>query len=292
MAELDQETGARTEDRRPASAAQIQTVGMASTSAADIIPRMMLAHASGREGSEHLGSMCGHVPASGSSASWSASASALDTFTEIVLTRETEDAAAWLSALVDSGVDVQTVFLDLLAPCARRLGEYWEMDRCSFTEVTVGLGRLQRLLHQFGASGGRWPNPGVRTPTALFVSARDEQHSFGVLMVDEIFRRHGWRTVCEPSAGMDTMRQLVGSQWFDVIGVSVSCEAHVEAASRLIGLARGSAANPGALIMVGGGVFKDRTDLTSLAGADVTDWDGTRAMGIAQAAHADPPLTA
>ncbi len=31
--------------------------------------------------------------------------------------------------------------------CARRLGRAWEEDRMSFAAVTLGVGRLQHLLH-------------------------------------------------------------------------------------------------------------------------------------------------
>ena len=46
------------------------------------------------------------------------------------------------------GASVETLYLDLLAPTARHLGDLWDADVCDFTEVTVGLGRLQQVLHE------------------------------------------------------------------------------------------------------------------------------------------------
>ena len=41
--------------------------------------------------------------------------------------------------------------VDLLAPAARLLGEYWEDDRCDFVDVTMGLWRLQEVVHEIAA---------------------------------------------------------------------------------------------------------------------------------------------
>jgi hypothetical protein len=40
------------------------------------------------------------------------------------------------------------VFIDLLAPSARRLGQHWEDDDCDFVDVTMGLWRLQEVMRE------------------------------------------------------------------------------------------------------------------------------------------------
>ena len=46
-----------------------------------------------------------------------------------------------------------------LAEAARTLGEMWEADDCSFYDVTLGTGRIQRLIrefsHQFWCGSGK-----------------------------------------------------------------------------------------------------------------------------------------
>ena len=107
-----------------------------------------------------------------------------------------EDAvAALLDRLRQRGLPVEMLYLDLLAPAARLLGEMWSDDECDFATVTVALGRLQCLLRElspaFGTEVAHPPN-GRR---ALFAQPRDEQHSFGLSMVAEFFRRDGWEVV-------------------------------------------------------------------------------------------------
>ena len=43
-----------------------------------------------------------------------------------------------------------TIFLDLLAPTARRLGEMWETDTTDFANVTLAVSRLQRIMRHLG----------------------------------------------------------------------------------------------------------------------------------------------
>ena len=43
---------------------------------------------------------------------------------------------------------LELLFLRLLAPAARRLGELWEGDLCTFTDVTIGLSHLQQVLRE------------------------------------------------------------------------------------------------------------------------------------------------
>ena len=59
------------------------------------------------------------------------------------------DDAGWqslLEALLARGVPIDDVYLGLLTPAARELGRMWEEDRCAFTDVTVALGRMQRVM--------------------------------------------------------------------------------------------------------------------------------------------------
>jgi len=91
----------------------------------------------------------------------------VDAFVAAVRGHDDQRAAEHVRLLIDSGVPIDTVYLDLLAPAARRLGAMWEADECDFVEVTVSLGRMQRLLRdlsqrflcrrQSGRAGGQHP---------------------------------------------------------------------------------------------------------------------------------------
>ena len=44
---------------------------------------------------------------------------------------------------------METLYVELLEPTARHLGEMWDRDECDFIDVTLGVGRLQKLLAIF-----------------------------------------------------------------------------------------------------------------------------------------------
>ena len=57
-------------------------------------------------------------------------------------------ARTYVEALRAQGVSLESLYLDLLAGAARRLGEWWASDLCDFADVTVGVGRLQQILRE------------------------------------------------------------------------------------------------------------------------------------------------
>ena len=52
--------------------------------------------------------------------------------------------AATAAGLRGRGVSVEALYVHLLAPAARHLGELWEDDRCHFADVTVGMAGCSR----------------------------------------------------------------------------------------------------------------------------------------------------
>ncbi|MFM9861267.1 hypothetical protein RUR49_22650 [Pseudoxanthobacter sp. M-2] len=79
--------------------------------------------------------------------------------TQIVLLDEAHAAYSFVSSMRARGVGLESIFLDLLAPTARNLGEMWTADRCSFSEVTLGLCRLQQVLRQLSTVFDEEPEP-------------------------------------------------------------------------------------------------------------------------------------
>ena len=107
----------------------------------------------------------------------------VEEFTNLVLGASDGAVGTCIQGWRDRGLPMASVYLYLLAPAARHLGVLWTEDRCDFASVTVGLGRLQRLLREyspaFGTEIGHPPN-GRRV---LLSQPPDEQHSFGLSMV-------------------------------------------------------------------------------------------------------------
>ena len=182
--------------------------------------------------------------------------------------------------LREQGISAESLLLDLLTPVARRLGEWWEQDVCSFMEVTTGLWRLQDAMHGLGPtflSSGALP-PG---PRILLVPMPGEQHTFGLSMVFEFFRRAGWNAWSGPVASREELAEAVSREWVDVVGFSLGSDERLEAAREEIQAVRDASRNPGLFVMVGGPPFVASSGLAASIGADGTAQDGAQAVATA-----------
>jgi methanogenic corrinoid protein MtbC1 len=204
-----------------------------------------------------------------------------DQFAAATLTEEIGPLLARVEALMAAGAGVETIYLHLLAPAARRLGAWWDEDACDFVDVTMGLWRCQEIVHALSALiPGAAPVAGAER-RALFAPAPGEQHGLGALIVEEFFRRDGWQTWSVPALDADELVALVAGRAFDIVGLTVSVERHVEPLRRSITALRKASRNPDIIVLVGGRVFTERPDLAAEIGADGTAADGALAVALA-----------
>jgi MerR family transcriptional regulator, light-induced transcriptional regulator len=239
--------------------------------AGEILPRLMLRH-SKLDGSPRKDR-------------WSADPAApllskVADFADLVVRHETDVADAYVKFLLRRGLDLQTVLLQLLAPTARRLGQLWEADTIDFIDVTIGMSRLQTLIHRLTlplASPADRPDRRL-----LLVPAPGEQHTFGLVMISELFRREGWRVHGTASMEPRELTSLISSEWFDIIGFSLSCERLLEPLSSFIQVARRMSKNKSVRVMVGGGVFAQDAARSACVGVDLIALDAREALVLAE----------
>ena len=235
----------------------------------EIIPRLMLAHPTAVD-------CLDMTPPS----SPQVSLEDVTAFAKLVLAHDENVAHACIETMRSSGISVETIYTDLLAPVARYLGELWEEDLCDFTEVTLGLGRLHQVLRELSPafSQSQHTTNGRR---ALLLPAPGEQHTFGLVMVSEFFRRAGWDVGGGPwEAGADPV-MMVKSEWFDVVGFSLGDVTRLDALSECIKQIRISALNRHISILVGGPLFLAHPEYVSYVNADAASTDGAQAPTLA-----------
>jgi methanogenic corrinoid protein MtbC1 len=204
--------------------------------------------------------------------------SEVEIFTKIVIVEATPDAYAFIAKLRGRGLTIESIFLDVLAPTARRLGELWIEDRCSFTDVTLGLCRLQQVLRQLSDAFEHEIEQDAVDYSVLLTPIPGEQHTFGILMLEEFYRRAGWDTVLMmPGRGQEICETL-HRDWFSAAGISISCDFSNDGLKALIGEMRQSSRNPEIAILVGGRAFQANWELAAVVGADATAVDGRDAI--------------
>jgi methanogenic corrinoid protein MtbC1 len=221
-------------------------------------------------------------PAAAATTSRLPSTDEIGEFASLVLVPEIAPATSFVSALRRRGMSAETLYLDLLAPTARHLGELWDADVMSFAEVTLGLLRLHQVLHELSPTFRAEVHHGARGLRALLVPAPGEQHSFGLVMVGEFFRRAGWEVASGPVPSRQELAQRVAGERFALVGLSVSCERHLDLVATSIRAVRRASRNRAIGVMVGGPMFLENPELARLVGADATAIDGRQAVLQAQ----------
>lgn len=205
------------------------------------------------------------------------------TLAELAIDGTPEAAEAFVNGLQEAGATQEQLLLDLLAPCARWMGERWEEDTLNFSQVTVGLWRLQRVLHSLSAPPSQVARYEADSRRALLAAVPGAQHTFGVAMVAEFFSRAGWDVDCEPRVSWLDLRTRVSSHWFDLLGLSISTSDSIpQVASAILDMRR-AAANPQLFVMVGGPMAAQVPDLARLCGADAVACDARAAVDAANA---------
>lgn len=211
-------------------------------------------------------------------------------FAAMPLTREADELMLEVEKLLDRGVSPESIFVDLLAPSARRLGQLWEADKCDFFEVSMGLWRLQEVMREIAQQSPTITAPLVNPPSALFTPIPGEQHSFGTLMIEEVFARAGWRSEVLLEPRKRELLQVVAEYPFDLVGLTVSCDCPSASLSDLISSIRSVSKTPTTRILIGGRAVQADPDLVSASGADGTAADAKSALVLAERLVAESRL--
>ncbi|TVQ46936.1 MAG: cobalamin B12-binding domain-containing protein [Gammaproteobacteria bacterium] len=239
----------------------------------EIIPRLMMAHRT------HGGSN-GRV-ANHPEVATEISPEHVAQFTDLVLEDEIGPVRDFCTDLLREGAAPPGLLVGLLAPCARRLGTLWDEDQVDFTAVTVGLCRLQQVMREI-SHACEYDDEAVGAPRVLLAPAPGEQHTFGMLMVAEFFRRAGWEVAGDCALSPAELRDMVSRDWFAVVGLSAAYDTMLPELAEAIASLRECSRNPDLQVLVGGRVFADNPALAHEVGADATAADAEGALALAQ----------
>ncbi|MEO8318235.1 MAG: cobalamin B12-binding domain-containing protein [Bradyrhizobium sp.] len=206
----------------------------------------------------------------------------VELFAALTLGNDDGAAFAYVEELVAKGTSVEAIFLDLLAPAARQLGTQWESDATDFASVTLAVGRLQLIMRRLGDRFISETSGGHAGESVLLTNIPGEQHSFGLSMVAEFFRRAGWNLCTGPFSSHQELTSLVNSHWFDIVGFSVSSDRRLDELKRGIHDIRRGSRNRNVGIIIGGPMVIAQPDLVASMGADMMSADATAAPSQAR----------
>lgn len=203
--------------------------------------------------------------------------SAVEQFAALTLGNDDGAAPAYVDALLAKGATVESIFLDLLAPAARQFGTLWEADAADFANVTLAVGRLQMIMRRLGDRFADETSAVHAGESVLLTIIPGEQHSFGLSMVAEFFRRAGWNLCTGPFSSHQELTSLVHNHWFDIVGFSVSSDRRLDELKKDIHDIRRGSRNRNVGIIIGGPMVTAEPNLVASMGADMMSADAITA---------------
>lgn len=199
---------------------------------------------------------------------------------EIVLGSDLEAAAAYVMMMRDRGLTMDTLFVELLEPTARYLGDMWEQDECDFIDVTLGVARLQQLLAVFNET--HTVSRLDERRHVLMAMTPGNQHSFGVAILERFLLAAGWQVQTELSGTAEEIVDVARKRWFAVVGLTMGSERQTGCLTSTIAQIRAQSRNPAIGVMVGGPPFTANPELAQEVGADATAPNAPAAVIVAQ----------
>ena len=207
-----------------------------------------------------------------------ADADGVEAFAGCLIAEDTTAASRYLSRLRRQGAALEDIYLDLFAPAAHYLGYLWEQDLCDIVDVTLGVGRLQQMVRELSPEFQTAQGSADQHRRVLLLPIPGEQHTFGLTLMAEFFRRANWHVWGWPLVEDADLMTLVREQWFAVIGITVGGEVSLAGLKSLVQAIRRESGNPSVGVMVGGPIFLQQPQLTRQVGADATAVDARQAV--------------
>ncbi len=195
---------------------------------------------------------------------WRAPASEIDYFCTVLCAERSFRANKFLLQLLRAHLPFHRIYQSYFGEAARQLGAKWETNELSFVEVTLATSRIYNMLY---ALRRRYPPPSHgRKPKFLFSAVPGEQHTLGVEIATDLFRRNGWEVIHLIDKGYDDIIQMISDDDVYLLGLSVSGTRHLDTLCRIILAAR--VVRPDIKIMVGGTLNHSHAETIREIGVD------------------------
>ncbi|MEM9318128.1 MAG: cobalamin B12-binding domain-containing protein [Pseudomonadota bacterium] len=171
----------------------------------------------------------------------------IDALAEALIADAPEIASEHVADLFDRGLSLETVYLSHLAPAARLLGEWWDVNRVPFTDVAIAAGRIFSILRSYRNYA---QDPTIKLRRAVFAAVPGEQHRIGVQMAADLFAERGWTVRVVHEMQHNSLLKELRADPSPVIGLSASGIGSLEPLIRLVIALK--VARPTARLVVGG----------------------------------------
>jgi excisionase family DNA binding protein len=162
-----------------------------------------------------------------------------------------DESSAWnvVERALTTGYSATDLYLQLLAPCLRTIGDGWGRGELSVGDEHKVTAVAARLI---GRLGPRFVRRGRKRGTIVLGGAPGDPHALAVAMLADVLRGHGYRIVeLGANAPLDSFLEAVEAEPVVAVGVSLADPACTPGAAGLVAAVRAASDAP---VLIGGPV--------------------------------------
>jgi methanogenic corrinoid protein MtbC1 len=195
-----------------------------------------------------------------------------------LLTGRRREAADLVGSVLDKGVDLKRIYLDVFQKTQHKVGRLWMRNEITVAQehyCTASTQSIMALMYPRLFEGERNGRVAVATCTS------GELHELGIRMVADFLELEGWDTYYLGANMPDEdVVSAVSERNADILAVSVTMPYNVNLVEKLIESVRRESGTAGVKIVVGGYPFSIDSELYRSVGADGTARDAEEALAV------------
>jgi methanogenic corrinoid protein MtbC1 len=194
-------------------------------------------------------------PHSSAHLTWQTIEDHADNFVALITRDGPQKTEQYIAELLNLGMGVDVIVLELIPRIARKLGDQWISDSLSFTEVTIATGRLQKLIYSLDHLFQETRTNASTTHSILVTAAPGSHHTLGPLILSNYFTWAGWNVLSESAPSQSYIETTVASKSLTAIAVSVADYDQLDQLPALIQSIRSKSLNPAIIVLTGGSLY-------------------------------------
>jgi methanogenic corrinoid protein MtbC1 len=194
-------------------------------------------------------------PHSSAHLTWQTIEDHADNFVALITRDGPQKTEQYIAELLNLGMGVDSIVLELIPRIARKLGDQWVSDSLSFTEVTIATGRLQKLIYSLDHLFQETRTNASTAHSILVTAAPGSHHTLGPLILSNYFTWAGWNVLSESTPSQRYIETTVASKSLTAIAVSVADYDQLDQLPELIQSIRSKSLNPAIIVLTGGSLY-------------------------------------
>lgn len=207
-------------------------------------------------------------------------------YVDAILAGKVQAAEAIAREVLERGARPERIFLELLQPAMRWIGQLSEQSRCGLIQARIAATLTERLVNQFESH--QQPQRREPIPRVLLTTPEGEGHRLGLAILGAMLRQTGWEVLDPgPDVPLQSLLAIAAGVRLDALLVSVSSDTSLPAARALVAEIRRR--DLPLAVGAGGSLFERQPELRALLGEYYWGYDAHSAVAGAESSLLSRP---